>query len=86
MSADIVLINGRIHTMDDNTPLATAVAIRGDTILAVGNETEMQQLLREDGETIDLKGATVTPGLVDAHVHFRWFAASLLQVDVYEDA
>ena len=84
MSADFVLTNGRIHTMDDTNRLATAVAIRGDTILAVGGDAAMSRLLKPAGEIIDLNGATVTPGLVDAHVHFRWFAASLLQVDVYE--
>ena len=70
--------------MDEDRPLATAVAIDNDAILAVGSDAEMKARLAPNGTLIDLNGATVTPGLVDAHVHFRWFAASLTQVNVYE--
>ena len=84
MTANLVLYNGNIRTLDENNPLTTAVAIRDDTILAAGSDQEMRQLLSPNGQEVDLQGATVTPGLVDAHVHFRWFAQSLQQVDVYE--
>ena len=84
MIADLVLFNGNIHTMDGDSPVVSAVAVRGNTILAVGDDETMKGLLTADGDAIDLNGATVTPGLVDAHVHFRWFAMSLQQVNVYE--
>jgi len=82
MSATIVLTNGRIHTMDPAHPLVTAVAIRGDKILAVGSDAGMKALLAPGGEWIDLRGRAVTPGLVDAHVHFQWFSLGLQQVNL----
>ena len=84
MIANLVLTNGRFYTMDRAKPFATAVAIREDKIIAVGTDAQMQVLLMPDGELIDLQGATVTPGLVDAHAHFQWYSLTLLEVDVYE--
>lgn len=82
MSATLVLTNGRIHTMDPNRPQATAVAIRHNRILALGTDEEMKALLAPGGEWIDLHGRGVTPGLVDAHVHFQWFSLGLQQVNL----
>ena len=82
MSATIVMTNGRIHTMDPANPLVTAVAIRGNKILAVGSDEGMKALLAPGGEWIDLRGRAVTPGLVDAHVHFQWFSLGLQQVNL----
>lgn len=84
MIANLILTNGRFYTMDTSKPFATAVAIRNDEIIAVGDDDVITALLAPDGQAIDLQGATVTPGLVDAHVHFQWYALNLLQVDVYE--
>lgn len=74
MSATLVLTNGRFYTMDPQRPTASAVALRGDRILAVGDDEAMRALLGSDGEWVDLHGRCVTPGLVDAHVHFQGFA------------
>ncbi len=82
MSATIVMTNGRIHTMDPANPLVTAVAIRGNKILAVGSDEGMKALLAPGGEWIDLHGRAVTPGLIDAHVHFQWFSVGLQLVNL----
>ncbi|HID50866.1 MAG TPA: hypothetical protein EYP41_02370 [Anaerolineae bacterium] len=82
MSATIVMTNGRIHTMDPANPLVTAVAIRGSQILAVGSDEGMKALLAPGGEWIDLHGCAVTPGLIDAHVHFQWFSLGLQQINL----
>lgn len=82
MSATLVLTNGRIHTMNPHQPQATAVAIRHNHILAVGNDDAMRALLGWGGEWVDLHGRTLTPGLVDAHVHFQHFALSLQLVNL----
>ncbi len=84
MSATLVLRNGRIHTMDPERPLVTAVAIRDDVIVGVGDDAAMERLLGPGGRVIDLDGKAVTPGLVDAHVHFQWFSLSLQSVDLFE--
>ncbi|MCP4358203.1 MAG: amidohydrolase [Chloroflexi bacterium] len=82
MSATLVLTNGRIHTMNPAQPTATAVAIRHNRILAVGNDDEMKTLLGNGGEWIDCHGRGLIPGLVDAHVHFQWFSLGLQQVNL----
>jgi predicted amidohydrolase YtcJ len=82
MTASLVLANGQIYTMDSSQPLASAVALRGERVLAVGNDSEMEALLATNGQKIDLGGMCVTPGLVDAHVHFQHFALSLKNVDL----
>ena len=82
MSATLVLTNGRIYTMDPTQPQLTAVAIRNNKILATGSDDEMKSLLGSSGKWIDLNGRCVTPGLVDAHVHFQWFSLGLQQVNL----
>lgn len=82
MPATLVLTNGRIYTLDPARPHATAAAIRDGHILAVGSDSEMKSLLGPGGEWVDLGGRFVTPGLVDAHVHFQHFALSLQNVDL----
>jgi hypothetical protein len=82
MTATLVLTNGHITTMEPARPRATAIALRGDRILALGGDDEMRALLGPGGEWIDLKGRGVTPGLVDAHVHFQHYALSLQRVDL----
>ncbi len=68
--ATLVLVNGTVLTVDADDTIAEAVAIRGDTILAVGSTAEITALAGPGTRRIDLAGRTVTPGLIDAHVHF----------------
>lgn len=82
MSATLVLTNGRIYTMDPNQPQVTAVAIRDNHILAAGTDDEIKALLGSRGHWVDLQGRAVTPGLVDAHVHFQHFALGLQLVNL----
>ena len=82
MPATLVLTNGQIYTMDPTQPRATAVAIRDSHVLAVGSDGDMKRLLKPGGEMVDLSGRFVTPGLVDAHVHFQHFAISLQNIDL----
>ncbi|MBK8429992.1 MAG: amidohydrolase [Chloroflexi bacterium] len=85
MYVDQILTNGKFYTMDGRLPFATAVAIRDGRIVAVGNDGDTADWsLAPHGQRHNLNGATVTPGLVDAHCHFQWYAISLLQVDLYE--
>ena len=68
-SADIVLINGKIITVDRNFTIAEAVAISGDTISAVGTNESVLRLSDDKTKVIDLDGKTVIPGLIDSHLH-----------------
>jgi predicted amidohydrolase YtcJ len=64
---DLALINGRFLTMDDKDSVVSAVAIRNGRIAEVGRHT---QAIGPCAQTINLRGATVIPGLIDSHVHF----------------
>ena len=66
---DKILFNGKITTMDPDRPEATAVAISGDEINAVGTDKDMLGLAGPETETIDLGGQRVIPGLIDSHTH-----------------
>lgn len=86
MLADLILFNGVIRTQSDDQPRASALAIRGDRILAVGSDDEIRGLLASGGEAINLNGKLMLPGLVDAHVHLSWYAAALQMADLVHTA
>ena len=69
-SADLVLHNGKIITVDSADRIAEAVAVRGQRIIAVGTDAEVLKLAGGSTRRVDLKGRAVTPGLIDAHIHF----------------
>jgi predicted amidohydrolase YtcJ len=66
--ADMILHNGRLITMDDTMPTATAMAIKGGRIMAVGGD-DVRGLAGKATRLIDLKGACVVPGFIDCHNH-----------------
>lgn len=68
--ADLVLVNGRVLTVDATDRVAQAVAIAGNRIVAVGTNAEIQGLAATTARRIDLRGRAVTPGLLDVHAHF----------------
>jgi len=68
-AAPTALINGRIVTVDDSFTLAEAILIDGERVVKVGSNTVIQEGLPANATLIDLKGATVLPGLIDSHVH-----------------
>jgi predicted amidohydrolase YtcJ len=69
-AADIVLVNGKIVTVDDRFTIAQALAIRGQRIVAVGTNAEIEKLKGPQTRTIELNGRTVIPGLIDNHSHW----------------
>ena len=76
LAADIILMNGKIVTVDDRFTIAQAVAIKGQRIVAVGRSEEVRKLAGSGTRVIDLKGKTVIPGLIDNHSH--WIRAAEL--------
>jgi predicted amidohydrolase YtcJ len=78
--ADIVLLNGKIITVDANDRIAEAVAIEGAKIVAIGSNEEIGARIGPSTEQIDLRGRAVTPGLLDAHAHFSSGGAQRLFV------
>jgi predicted amidohydrolase YtcJ len=70
-----LLHNARIHTLDTTYPLASAIAIDGGNILAVGGDELILECDRAECE--DMGGRVILPGLVDAHIHLQEYALSL---------
>jgi predicted amidohydrolase YtcJ len=66
---DLILTNGKIVTVDERFTIAQAVAVRGDRIVAVGSNADIGKLAGAGTRRIDLAGRTVTPGLIDNHMH-----------------
>jgi hypothetical protein len=87
-SAELILHHGFIWTVDESKPQAEAIAVRGDKIIKVGGNDEVLALKSERTRLIDLKGAFVTPGFNDNHVHFASAASffwNLQLMDVHAD-
>ncbi len=66
---DLVLVNGRIFTIDDEQPRAEAFAVKNGRFIAVGSSNDIRPLAMRNTEVIDAEGMTVTPGFIDAHSH-----------------
>ncbi len=69
MKADLILHNGKFHTVDRDNPLAEAVAVRGGKFIAVGSNKEVLEHKGDKTQVIDLRGKTAIPGLNDSHLH-----------------
>ncbi|TPI60144.1 amidohydrolase [Mesorhizobium sp. B3-1-3] len=68
-SADLVFTNGRVYTLDRKRPWASAVAVKGGRIVAVGEGADVAALMGSATRVVDLKGAMMMPGIVDVHAH-----------------
>jgi len=82
MSADIVLKNATVITMDETQPSAEAVAISGDRILAVGGNVSMESVTGTKTRVIDCRGRAVAPGFNDAHLHLFSLMRKLMSIDL----
>lgn len=82
LHADLVLINGNIITMNPKQAKAQAVAIKDGKLAAVGSDKQILPYAGKGTRRIDLKGKTLVPGFIDAHVHGASVGRSLSQVNV----
>lgn len=69
--ADTLFQNARIVTMDATRPFASAIALKGEHVVAVGSFEELKQFVGADTRTYDLQGRTIIPGINDTHIHVR---------------
>jgi predicted amidohydrolase YtcJ len=81
-AADLIVTNGRVLTMDRTNPKAEAIAVKGNTILAVGSAGHIGALRERSTRVIDTGGGTVTPGLIEGHIHLFMGAAELDNLDL----
>jgi len=81
--ADLILINGKIVTVDDRVPAAAWLAVRGDRIAALGSEPKgYTSYVGDATEIVDLGGALTIPGLIESHGHFTGLGQSLTILDL----
>ncbi len=82
LTADLIVVNAKVHTMDAGRPNAEAFAVMGNKIVAVGTNNEIKKLANAQTKTIDARGKVVIPGFNDAHVHFLEGGYQLSSVDL----
>jgi predicted amidohydrolase YtcJ len=81
--ADLILINGKIVTVDDAAPAAVWLAVRGGRIAALGSgPKDYTRYVGEATEIIDLGGALAVPGLIESHGHFTSLGSSKMILDL----
>src|SRR3989337_1256112 len=78
---DLLVYNATIYTVDSNFSVAEAMAIKDGKIIAVGKSDSLINVF-EANEMLDVKGAFVYPGFIDAHTHFFRYALGLQTVDL----
>jgi predicted amidohydrolase YtcJ len=83
---DRIFVGGTIWTADDPPPTPGGVAVHGDTILAVGSESEIRRLAGRSTEVVELEGRFLMPGFVDTHTHFLEGGFRLASVNLREAA
>lgn len=69
MTADLIILNARVLTMDDLSPRAEAVAIAGNRLVAVGDNAAVRAYASPQTRIVDAGGATLLPGFVESHLH-----------------
>ena len=79
-TATLILRNGKVVTVDESRPEAQAVAVRGDTIVAVGSNDDITQFVGPQTEIIDLNGQLAIPGFIEGHGHFTCVGQALTQL------
>src|SRR6187397_1850556 len=81
-SADLIVTNARLDTVDENRPMVDNMAIKDGRVMATGPQRAMMTLRGANTQVLDLHGRTVIPGMLDAHVHLLNLGTSLRNVDL----
>lgn len=80
--ADLVLRGGRVVTVDSGVPEGEAVAVRGDRIVAVGSDADIDSHIGPDTRVIELDGRLVVPGFIEGHGHLMGVGEAQLNLDL----
>lgn len=83
--ADTIFINAIVYTMDEENPLAGAIAVNGNRFLHVGNRESAMKYAHDNTRVVDLEGKVVLPGLTESHIHFGQVGINILTapLDIY---
>ncbi len=80
--ADLVLLGGKVVTVDSLKPEAQAIAVKDGRVLAVGSDDEVRAYVGRDTRVIDLAGHLAIPGLIEGHAHFMGVGRAGMQLDL----
>mgnify|MGYP001177952599 CR=1 FL=1 len=80
MDADFAFINGQVITVDKKNRIVEAVVVKGNRIVAVGSNDTIQKWIGKETKIIDLKGKSLLPGFIDAHLHITLYGTNKLGV------
>lgn len=80
--ADLVIYGGPIYTVNENAPLAEAIAVSGNRITFVGSKTEVLKLIDDKTRVVDLQGRAMTPGFIEGHAHLVEMALQTVRIDL----
>src|SRR4051794_9732150 len=81
-SPDVIFVNANIWTGVAAKPHATALAVHGGNVVAIGSDAEVKKLAGKNTQIVDLGGKFVMPGFNDAHIHFASGGMTKLQVEL----
>ena len=81
-SADTIFMGGTIYTVNDKQPTVEAVAVKGNTIFALGSLAEVEKFKGEQTQVIDLQGKIMTPGFIEGHAHIMGVGYNELNLDL----
>jgi len=82
LSPDMILYNGKIHTMRNQSDIVEAIAIKDAKVISTGSNKDVQSLSDSETIEIDLGGRLVLPGLIDTHTHFETIAEGMINVNM----
>ncbi len=82
LEASLVILNAHVITLDAKRPVAEAMAIREEKIVAVGSNEEIREYMGKKTKMVDAKNRTIVPGFVDCHVHMTGFGYSLQNLEL----
>ena len=80
--ADLIIENGTIYTMNDLNPIIEAVAVKNGKIIGLGSKSHIKSFESKNTKMLDLKGYTMTPGLIEGHGHFMGLGYSKMRLDL----
>lgn len=81
--ADSVYLNGNIYTVDKKFSKATAMVVKGQQLIYVGDVKNAAKYIDEGTKVVDLEGKTVIPGLIEGHMHFPMLGENLIKIDAF---
>lgn len=80
-TADLILTNGNIITLNKDMPKATTVAVKNGQFMDIGNKNLIHSWKGRNTEVVDLRGKTLLPGFIESHMHPTIYGLNLLEVD-----